>query len=190
MHQVIEAARSRAFRFAATIIVAAAAMGGAATHAYAQTAPTALRGVSLGMTRGAIAAALPQNYTLRANNLIFRDAPEQVCGSVNFDRRSVATEFILFRCFFGADAMPYADFAQAVDNGYFAGTFTYTEETVVRIDYPPAMNAMIRKATGASAGGDTIAVIEIVEAAQPVTPDHQVFVQLTVTPPPTGPVFD
>lgn len=175
---------------AAIVVVVATAIGGAASSAHAQTTPTALRGVSLGMSRGAISAALPANYTLRANNLIFRDAPEQVCGSVNFDRRSVATEFILFRCFFGADAMPYADFAAAVDNGYFAGTFTYADETGVRLDYPPATNATIRRATGASAGGDTIAVIEIVEAAQPVTPSHTIFVQLTVTPAPTGPVFN
>ncbi len=189
MRHSIGPARSRAFSLAATFFVAAA-VGGVATFVHAQTAPTALRGVSIGMSRGAISAALPQNYTLRANNLIFRDAPEQVCGSVNFDRRSVATEFVLFRCFFGADAMSYTDFAQAVDNGYFAGTFAYTEETGVRIDYPPATNATIRRATGASAGGDTIAVIEIVEATQSIARGHEIFVQLTLTPAQTRPVFN
>ncbi|MCC6735395.1 MAG: hypothetical protein IT534_04630 [Bauldia sp.] len=170
---------------AAGVLVAAGV-----TASVAQTTPTLLRGVGIGMSRAQLSAALPQNYTLRANNLIFRDTPEQVCGSVIFDRRSVATELVLFRCFFGADTMPYADFAQAIDNGYFSGTFTHVEEAGIRIDYPPAANATIRRASGVSPGGDTIAVIEIVTAAQPVAAGREVFVQLTVTPAQTGPVFN
>ncbi|MGV8839289.1 MAG: hypothetical protein ACWA6X_03180 [Bauldia sp.] len=179
----------RRWRRAATGAIGLLLAGGV-TASVAQTTPTLLRGIGIGMSRAQISAVLPQNYTLRANNLIFRDAPEQVCGSVTFDRRSVATEFVLFRCFFGADTMSYADFAQAIDNGYFGGTFTYTDETGIRIDYPPATNATIRRATGSAAGGDTIAVIEIVAAAQPVAPGREVFVQLTVTPAQTGPVFN